>query len=292
MAIERVVPDELEPGARVLVEHLERYELAASLLLPGDEVVDAACGSGYGSAQLARHCRSVRGYDVSAETIAYARTRYPADNLEFHVRDLTAERLPPCDVVVSFETLEHLPAFEFFLGSARTAARRLIVLSTPIIPTKHFNPYHVHDFTREQVEGLMAPWRAAYCCVQGGEFGVWAFTRSPEPDDAAYRLARLNLRHQQEQSERFERRQAQVIEELRAWVADLEKGKAWLEGQRQTWERTATEREQAIRALEARVRVLERVHPARRPFSTAVRLLARLAGRMAGKRQGKEGSVR
>src|SRR5579872_51061 len=146
MAIERVVPDELEPGARVLVEHLERYELAASLLLPEDEVVDAACGSGYGSAHLARYCRSVRGYDVSADTVAYARTRYPADNLEFHVRDLTAEQLPPCDVVVSFETLEHLPAFEFFLESARAAARRLVVLSTPIIPTKHFNPYHVHDF--------------------------------------------------------------------------------------------------------------------------------------------------
>lgn len=80
MAIERVVPDELEPSTKVLVEHLDRYALAGSLLQPDDLVVDAACGSDYGTAMLASKCKHIIGYDISEETVAYACRRYPTDN--------------------------------------------------------------------------------------------------------------------------------------------------------------------------------------------------------------------
>src|SRR5690606_17895209 len=92
-------------------EHWHRYAFAAQFAR-GKRVLDAACGEGYGSALLARHGAEVVGVDVSEEAIAHARARYgDHPGLRFVHADCT--RLddfdgPGFDLVVSFETLEHL----------------------------------------------------------------------------------------------------------------------------------------------------------------------------------------
>ena len=60
---ERVIPGQVDVD--LLNEHLARYSFAARLAR-GKRVLDAGCGAGYGSAELARSAESVVGVDVAA----------------------------------------------------------------------------------------------------------------------------------------------------------------------------------------------------------------------------------
>lgn len=88
--------------------HLIRYQFAARRAA-GKQVLDVACGTGYGSRILLdAGARRVLGVDICPEAIAYARDRYGAPGLDFRVGD--AADLSPYgqfDLIVSFETIEH-----------------------------------------------------------------------------------------------------------------------------------------------------------------------------------------
>jgi SAM-dependent methyltransferase len=89
--------------------HQARY-LFATRFTRGREVLDLACGSGYGSALIARYgARSVTGVDISPAAIDEARSRYDVPNVRFVEGDALAARVDgPFDVAVSFETIEHV----------------------------------------------------------------------------------------------------------------------------------------------------------------------------------------
>src|SRR5262252_5618642 len=104
---ERFVP---ECTREIWYEHWHRYQFA-SAVASGRRVLDAACGEGYGSALLARTAQSVVGLDIDAAAVQHARARYgKQSNLRFEQGDAIA--LPafasPFDLIVSFETLEHV----------------------------------------------------------------------------------------------------------------------------------------------------------------------------------------
>lgn len=145
-------------------EHMHRYAYAAPLVR-GKRVLDAACGEGYGSALLAQSAASVLGLDLSDEAIAHARARYQQAGLQFAQTDVTAlDELADgsFDVIVSFETLEHVQAQERMLaGFARLLAPGgLLLISTP---DKHNysdvpgyqNEHHVRELYRPEFEALL-----------------------------------------------------------------------------------------------------------------------------------------
>jgi SAM-dependent methyltransferase len=144
-------------------QHVARYRFAASLL-QGSSILDIACGTGYGSAMLARdRKRMVTGMDVSAEAIADAAATWTGPNLVFRRADALAIDLPDCsiDSVVSFETIEHVrdPA-RFLEEMARILRPRgRLILSTPdrrfyspgAAPGHSHNPYHPSEMTAAEL---------------------------------------------------------------------------------------------------------------------------------------------
>ncbi len=150
---ERVVPGLVDPN--LLNEHLARYRFAARFAA-GAVVLDAGCGSGYGSAELAKSARVV-GIDVSAEAVRHAACTFGAPGVCFLQAD--CETLPfadgAFDLVVAFEVIEHLEKWRNLLDEARRVLRPtgMLLVSTPnkayyaeTRATAGPNPFHVHEF--------------------------------------------------------------------------------------------------------------------------------------------------
>ena len=162
MSVERLVP-ETDPRAHVIREHVARYAFAAQDV-SGKSVLDVACGSGYGSASLKRAgARSVTGIDLSAEAVAHARTHHQADGIEFLQGD--AERISlrePVDVIVSFETIEHIRHPEAFLAESvrLLAPGGLLIVSTPVrqrgtLDELPANPHHLREWSLDEYRALL-----------------------------------------------------------------------------------------------------------------------------------------
>ena len=185
---ERYVPGD---AGEIWYEHWHRYHFVLALA-EGRRVVDAACGEGYGSALLASRARHVTGVDVSGEVIAAARRRYGAiANLEFAEGRCEALPVAPggADLVVSFETLEHLADPEALVRDAARVlgSEGLFVVSTPHKEVYsdargYKNPHHVHELTREDFEKTLA---AHFGCVEiyaqrvDSYSAIWPARRAP-----------------------------------------------------------------------------------------------------------------
>lgn len=158
--LERMVPDLLSDDRTersMLESHLRRYEFAARFVR-GKRVLDLACGAGYGSALLKDAGASeVVGVDVSAECVRYARQRYLQPGIEFLEGDgMTFASAGGCDVIVSLETIEHVPDANGFVAhlASLLVPGGILVGSVPTTLSTDVNPFHLHDFTPRQFRAL------------------------------------------------------------------------------------------------------------------------------------------
>lgn len=94
--------------------HVGRYHFASRFIRPGDSVLDAACGLGYGSyvVRSETRARSFMGIDASEYGIDYARLNFGGEAISFRqglLPECLAE-IPDCSIdhVLCFETLEHV----------------------------------------------------------------------------------------------------------------------------------------------------------------------------------------
>ncbi len=141
--VERLMVYEIDPEAI----HVRRYVWARQFCA-SKRVLDAACGSGFGSAILAETADSVLGVDCSDEALEFAVRRWPLPNVRFEKLDLMNEmdELSLFDVIVSIETVEHIerPVDETVaLFAEYLAGGGILVLSHPLneVTGKH-NRYH------------------------------------------------------------------------------------------------------------------------------------------------------
>jgi len=146
-------------------DHLARYELAAEYLKKGDHVLDMACGVGYGSFILANNTKTkkVTAVDLSRDAIAYAEKYYNSPKIDYSLSDCLTVQLADgfYDLIVSFETIEHVSAPELLLErfSKTLKPGGLLILSTPSQITQPFSrdrfPFHVKHFTPTEICDLV-----------------------------------------------------------------------------------------------------------------------------------------
>jgi SAM-dependent methyltransferase len=182
---ERFVPS---CSGEIAYEHWHRYAFARRFAA-GKRVLDAACGEGYGTALLGAVAASVVGVDIDMATIDHARVTYGEGNrLRFVAASCSGLPLPSAsfDVVVSFETIEHLEAAQqpdMLSEFARVLAPDgILVISSPnkrlySDARDYVNPFHLQELYRDDLARLLrARFPAQHWYHQRLAFwsGIWA----------------------------------------------------------------------------------------------------------------------
>ncbi len=97
------------PPGSVEHAHIRRYDFARERISPG-LVLNAACGSGYGSEILGRSGSRVVGVDLFREPLKTARAQFGRHPyVRANIVNLGMFLADRFDAVVSFETIEHVP---------------------------------------------------------------------------------------------------------------------------------------------------------------------------------------
>lgn len=146
---ERFTPTEMR-GQLIEAEHFARYRWAMTVA-SGKRVLDAGCGTAYGSAMLAGgDAMEVVGVDLATNVLESVRPEMP-ERVRLDVGDL--RDLPYDDssfnLVVCFEVIEHIDDFTSVLDQLTRvlAPDGMLLISSPnrgIYPSG--NPHHLHEF--------------------------------------------------------------------------------------------------------------------------------------------------
>lgn len=162
---ERFVPGKMFKHSEI--EHMHRYSVLKTVLK--DKIVlDAACGTGYGSNIIASVAKEVYGIDISQEAIEYANSTFTeCRNLKYIKADIS--KLPfeneTFDIVVSFETIEHVDADiqNKFLREIKRVLKPdgMLIMSTPnkeIYTVQTGNQpteWHVKEFFEDEFDQFL-----------------------------------------------------------------------------------------------------------------------------------------
>src|SRR6266550_506916 len=155
---ERIVPGSVSEA--LFREHEARY-IFAGQYVARKKVLDIACGTGIGTSYLLKAgAKSCIGLDIDERTIGYAKAVYPectfgvSDALDITLLDSSV------DVVVSFETIEHVSDQVKFLMECSRVLRAdgLLICSTPNKRVYRWlgnNPFHVREYTLKEFKVLL-----------------------------------------------------------------------------------------------------------------------------------------
>jgi 2-polyprenyl-3-methyl-5-hydroxy-6-metoxy-1,4-benzoquinol methylase len=155
---ERFVPDQMR-GELVEAEHIARYTWAAGFC-SGRRVLDAGCGTGYGSelihlagaSEVVAIDRSETALDLARATVSEGVTCQVGDVADLPFPD------DSFDAVVCFEVIEHVDDPDRVLDEFARALRAdgLLIISSPnrdrYVPG---NPHHVHELVRDEMQAML-----------------------------------------------------------------------------------------------------------------------------------------
>ena len=157
---ERYVP-ELRGG--IALEHLHRYAFA-SAQVRGVDVLDIASGEGYGSEMLSRVASSVIGVDIDKASVEHAAGKYVRGNLSYRQGSCTEIPIPDksVDVVVSFETIEHIDDHDAMMSEIKRVLKPegLLIISSPEKKSYNdtngtVNPFHLKELSLPEFRELL-----------------------------------------------------------------------------------------------------------------------------------------
>lgn len=160
------------PHLWIKVEHLGRYLFAASYLetIKARRVADIGCGTGYGSATIARAASEVTGVDAVTPEEPRQATHSEGGVLWFRQLQIGVDPLASVfqpeslDSIVCFETLEHLVDPEAALVEFRDATRPggTLILSVPNSVAERTgtsglmsNPFHRRMFSISSISEIL-----------------------------------------------------------------------------------------------------------------------------------------
>jgi len=152
-------------------EHFNRYDFAKELIKKDDNVLDIACGTGYGSHLIAEEteAQQVLGVDISETAINFCKKMCKNSNLSFNVGNALDNQFfsaSSFNKIISFETLEHVRESDLkimlknyykwlkkggtFIGSTPNEEGRPLYQNG-----KHTNIHHFKHYTKEEIEKIL-----------------------------------------------------------------------------------------------------------------------------------------
>jgi ubiquinone/menaquinone biosynthesis C-methylase UbiE len=149
--------------SRDTIEHLHRYAVTFDFI-KDKNVLDIASGEGYGSHLMSKVAATVSGVDIDSESVKNANKKYKKDNLLFERGSVT--QIPfnddLFDVVVSFETIEHLEEHDTMISEIKRVLKKdgILIISTPdkknYTDLRNFkNKFHVKELYKAEFENLL-----------------------------------------------------------------------------------------------------------------------------------------
>lgn len=165
-AVEQMTPGNNLGMDRIIEDHIERYNFVIKYT-QNKSVLDISCGEGYGSAMMATSAKSVVGVDLLKDVVNEASKKYAEHkNLSFIQSDCVdylKNNTFQYDVIISFETIEHINNYVEFLKYAKKRLKPggIMVISTPNIKLSLmfagdvFNPYHLHEFYTDELSDII-----------------------------------------------------------------------------------------------------------------------------------------
>jgi 2-polyprenyl-3-methyl-5-hydroxy-6-metoxy-1,4-benzoquinol methylase len=145
-----------------ILAHIQRYEWCMSFLR--GVVLDAGCGSGYGTFFLAKSdkIKVIIGVDVSFQAINFARKYFKSNNCYFLQMDVRELKFKDnyFDGIVSFDVPEHLSEVdqEKFVHELMRVLKPegILIIGCPNakVSTKS-NPFHLKELTMSELQHLL-----------------------------------------------------------------------------------------------------------------------------------------
>ena len=146
-------------------KHLIRYNFANMFIKENSEVLDAACGVGYGTNILSTKSKNIIGIDHSKTAIKFAKKNYKNKKIKFFESDIiNFNYKKKFDTIVSLETLEHINKTDGirWIKKCYNLLKKdgIFVCSSPLLRIRNgkpfiTNPHHLHEMKKSELENIL-----------------------------------------------------------------------------------------------------------------------------------------
>lgn len=132
---------------------IERYMYVRQFVY--GNVLDIASGVGYGSYLMSKNpdVKTITAVDKSEHALENARSSFQKENIRFVLGSPETVN-GDFDVLVTLETIEHLPDPQILRDMADRCHINEIIISFPRKKTTHYNKYHLYDYTQEDIRRI------------------------------------------------------------------------------------------------------------------------------------------